>query len=221
LRHVARFFSFRRFRFGQLVAHGGKRTALRDLASPRLHPIATHNRAKIEMNARGQDDVLPSAADTPHLVMPTGMGAGHTAAAMADLVAQWGALTASTGVILLDLEQLADAAGVWPTTQLQPLSLEQAYAMLGRLLEARERERGPGASARSSLSALTPRQCDILRETVRGKSNVEIAQTLHISVETVKSHVRQILMRLGARNRTELAALYQQSVSEIPPRERN
>jgi DNA-binding CsgD family transcriptional regulator len=33
--------------------------------------------------------------------------------------------------------------------------------------------------------------------------------------------VRQILMRLGARNRTELAALYQQSVSEIPPRERN
>jgi DNA-binding CsgD family transcriptional regulator len=48
---------------------------------------------------------------------------------------------------------------------------------------------------------------------------VEIAQALHIGVETVKSHVRQILMRLQARNRTELAALYQQCVGEGRSRE--
>ncbi len=59
---------------------------------------------------------------------------------------------------------------------------------------------------------LTTRQQDILREAACGKSNAEIAQTLHISVETVKTHVRQILMRLDARNRTELAAMYQQAL---------
>ncbi|XHO08192.1 hypothetical protein ACEQUB_p01441 (plasmid) [Ralstonia syzygii] len=59
---------------------------------------------------------------------------------------------------------------------------------------------------------LTTRQQDILREAAYGKSNAEIAQTLHISVETVKTHVRQILMRLEARNRTELAAMYQQAL---------
>ncbi|ALF90675.1 Hypothetical Protein RRSL_04683 [Ralstonia solanacearum UW551] len=59
---------------------------------------------------------------------------------------------------------------------------------------------------------LTTRQQDILRETAYGKSNAEIAQALNISVETVKTHVRQILMRLEARNRTQLAAMYQQAL---------
>ena len=46
---------------------------------------------------------------------------------------------------------------------------------------------------------------------VCGRSNAEIAERLHISVETVKSHMRQSLVRMGARNRTELATIYQRS----------
>ncbi|AZU56980.1 LuxR family transcriptional regulator [Ralstonia solanacearum] len=52
----------------------------------------------------------------------------------------------------------------------------------------------------------------------RGASNVEIATTLHISVETVKTHVRQILMRMGARNRAEIASLYQRVVQTDRPK---
>ncbi|KFX28055.1 helix-turn-helix transcriptional regulator (plasmid) [Ralstonia solanacearum] len=172
------------------------------------------------MNARVQNDVLRQAAENQYLhTLPS--ASPRWRPQQADTVTTsilWGALTASTGVILVDLAQLAEAAGELPSGQLQPLTLEQTYAMLGRILEARRHgcEPRPGTGAR--LSALTPRQHDILREAAHGKSNVEIAQTLHISVETVKSHVRQILMRLEARNRTELAAIYQQSVIEVRAR---
>ncbi|AKZ27436.1 helix-turn-helix transcriptional regulator [Ralstonia pseudosolanacearum] len=47
---------------------------------------------------------------------------------------------------------------------------------------------------------------------------MEIAATLHISVETVKTHVRQILMRMGARNRTEIASMYQRVVQADGPK---
>ncbi|MEF9386069.1 response regulator transcription factor [Ralstonia solanacearum species complex bacterium KE056] len=131
--------------------------------------------------------------------------------------ARWGALTASLGVILLDFAALKDVAGDTSPAALQSLCLEQVYAMLDRALKNGAPRAGamPGpqpAAAPRSWQALTPRQQDILREVASGKSNVEIAQTLHISVETVKSHMQQILMRLEARNRTELAAMYQQAM---------
>jgi DNA-binding NarL/FixJ family response regulator len=50
---------------------------------------------------------------------------------------------------------------------------------------------------------LTPRQQDILRLLTLGKSNKEIARSLDLAPSTVKSHVSQILSRLGAANRTE------------------
>ena len=40
-------------------------------------------------------------------------------------------------------------------------------------------------------------------EMARGISNKEIAQSLGIGVETVKSHVSEIIRRLGVRNRSE------------------
>ena len=63
-----------------------------------------------------------------------------------------------------------------------------------------------------SVSTLTPRQQDVVREVARGASNAEIAAALHIGVETVKTHIRQILARLDVRNRTEIAAMYQRAV---------
>ncbi|MHA6893175.1 response regulator transcription factor [Ralstonia pseudosolanacearum] len=174
------------------------------------------------MNARVQNTVLRQAAENQyfHTLTDTSPRWRPQAGTAATSVL-WGALTASTGVILVDLEQLAEAVGELPSGQLQPLTLEQTYAMLGRILDARRHGPEPRPDGGARLSALTPRQHDILREAAHGKSNVEIAQTLHISVETVKSHVRQILMRLDARNRTELAAIYQQSVTELRVRRIN
>jgi len=50
---------------------------------------------------------------------------------------------------------------------------------------------------------LTPRQDEVLRHVAEGKSNLEIAETIFISEGTVKAHVRAILRKLGARDRTQ------------------
>jgi DNA-binding NarL/FixJ family response regulator len=53
---------------------------------------------------------------------------------------------------------------------------------------------------------LTPREADVLDLLQRGRSNAEIAATLHVSVETVRTHARHIYRKLGVRTRRELHA---------------
>lgn len=54
-----------------------------------------------------------------------------------------------------------------------------------------------------SSDVLTPRQQEVLRCLSQGKSNLEIANTLFISEGTVKAHVKAILQKLDARDRTQ------------------
>lgn len=53
---------------------------------------------------------------------------------------------------------------------------------------------------------LTPREADVLELLQGGRSNAEIAQALHVSIETVRTHVRRIYRKLGVANRRELRA---------------
>lgn len=54
---------------------------------------------------------------------------------------------------------------------------------------------------------LTAREREVLCLLGRGQSNREIASTLHLKEETVKTHVSKILSKIGARSRTQ-AAIY-------------
>ena len=54
---------------------------------------------------------------------------------------------------------------------------------------------------------LTPRQAEVLHCLVTGMSNRRIASHLHISPSTVKAHVKGIMLRSGATNRTQAVAL--------------
>jgi len=51
---------------------------------------------------------------------------------------------------------------------------------------------------------LTPRERDVLTHVARGQTNAEVAESLVVSVETVKSHLRSLLAKSGSRHRTEL-----------------
>ena len=52
---------------------------------------------------------------------------------------------------------------------------------------------------------LTKREVEVLCQVANGSGNKEIARALHISVETVKEHVHNILGKLGASGRTQAA----------------
>jgi DNA-binding NarL/FixJ family response regulator len=62
---------------------------------------------------------------------------------------------------------------------------------------------GGDGAARLADARLTGRELDVLRRMAAGRSNAEIAIDLVLSVETVKTHVGNVLAKLRARDRTQ------------------
>ena len=58
-----------------------------------------------------------------------------------------------------------------------------------------------------SDDALTQREIEVLREVAGGNANKMVAQLLNISEETVKAHMRSILSKLGANDRTHAVTI--------------
>ena len=54
---------------------------------------------------------------------------------------------------------------------------------------------------------ITPRELEVLALIARGLSNREIADTLHVSENTVKTHSSRVFDKLGARRRTQAVQL--------------
>jgi len=110
------------------------------------------------------------------------------------------------------------ARGFIPTT----LAPDRAIQALGFILaggtffppnvlerSGRERSNVDGAERQGhenlTAHSLTPRQLDVLALLREGKSNKLIARDLSMCESTVKVHVRQIMRKLGAANRTQAA----------------
>lgn len=73
-------------------------------------------------------------------------------------------------------------------------------------LDAQEKRRHT-LQTRSDWQGLTPREMEVLSHLAAGKSNKEIASTLHISPGTVEQHISHIFARLGCDTRTQAVAL--------------
>ena len=88
-------------------------------------------------------------------------------------------------------------------------------AMAGKLLKAVANRLAEGEKGEQ---ALTERELYVLRLVASGATNLEIADKLSISINTVKSHLKNILEKLQLENRTQ-AATYALQHGLVSPRE--
>ncbi|MBX6387876.1 MAG: response regulator transcription factor [Frankia sp.] len=112
----------------------------------------------------------------------------------------YGALAAgASGFLLKDIaaERLFDAVRVVAAGEalLAPTITRRLITEFARLAPR------PHRSAR--LAMLTPRETEILRLVAQGLSNMEIANRLVVSEQTVKTHVSRVLGKLGLRDRAQ------------------
>ena len=79
-----------------------------------------------------------------------------------------------------------------------------APSVTTRLLRAFA-EVAPAAPPAQPVDQLTAREEEVLLAVARGRTNTEIAHELFVTLSTVKSHVANLMAKVGARNRVEMA----------------
>jgi DNA-binding NarL/FixJ family response regulator len=80
-----------------------------------------------------------------------------------------------------------------------------APSVTRRLLERMARDAGGAGDGRDLRNLLSAREVDVLLLVARGMSNAEIGAQLHLAETTVKSHVQNLLAKLGLRDRLQAA----------------
>jgi DNA-binding NarL/FixJ family response regulator len=106
-------------------------------------------------------------------------------------------------------QMLAFGATACLSKETQARDILNAIHLASRGLHVLPRTSGDSAPEPLGPELLTPREGDVLEHLQAGRSNAEIALALSVSVETVRTHRRNIYRKLGVRTRRELASLTQ------------
>ena len=113
----------------------------------------------------------------------------------------FGALRAGASGFLLKRTRPEDLIGAVKTIAAGDSLLSPSVT--SRVIERMAQQPAPDAEHDVRLDELTPREREVLELMARGQSNGEIAATLVVEESTVKTHVRRVLAKLGARDRVQ------------------
>lgn len=119
-----------------------------------------------------------------------------------------------TVVVLIDEHSPADRHATAGVHAILPVDAPSAVLTAAiRLAHTTRRAKAPVPSTRGwpACERLSGRQHEILSLIADGHSNAEIGKLLFISTETVRTHVKQLLRRLDARDRTHAVSLAYQT----------
>jgi two-component system, NarL family, nitrate/nitrite response regulator NarL len=106
-------------------------------------------------------------------------------------------------------QMLAFGATACLSKETESRDILNAIHLASRGLHVLPRTSGDFAPEPLGPELLTPREADVLEHLQAGRSNAEIALALSVSVETIRTHRRNIYRKLGVRTRRELASLTQ------------
>ncbi|MFD4526487.1 response regulator [Streptomyces sp. NPDC058470] len=140
--------------------------------------------------------ILTGAADEPRVVMLTTFDLDHYV---------YAALSAgASGFLLKDVTPEHLVAAVRTVRSGDALL---APVITRRLVERFARRTPDTTALHRDLAALTPRELEVLRRLAQGLSNAELADRLHLSEATVKTHVSRILAKLSLRDRAQAVVI--------------
>jgi DNA-binding NarL/FixJ family response regulator len=91
-----------------------------------------------------------------------------------------------------------------------------APSVTRRLIAEYAQRPRPGTARHPALGSLTSREAQVLTLIARGLSNMEIARTLVVAEQTVKTHVGRILMKLDRRDRVQAVVFAYESGFVVP-----
>ncbi len=114
-----------------------------------------------------------------------------------------------TGHDEIDRKVLALESGA-DDYMVKPFSFDELQARIQALLRRSGRGKAKELDERTSLSLrslLSEREWDVMQELGQGKSNAEIAEALFLSQETIKSHIKALLQKLKAKDRTHAVVI--------------
>jgi PAS domain S-box-containing protein len=105
---------------------------------------------------------------------------------------------------------LLNAEGERFTAELSAVPLEDGGHVIGVFGQVKDVEEEAPPPPHPHL---TPRQRQVLQLLMQGRSTAQIAKELHLSIETVRNHVRRMLRALGVHSRLEAVAVAQRALS--------
>jgi DNA-binding NarL/FixJ family response regulator len=202
----------------EALIRGGLRSMLEASADLRVVGEAASGREAVELVRLKKPDVVLMDLRMPGL---DGIGATEqiVAAALATRVLVvttfdldeyvYAALRAgAAGFLLKDADPTRLAEAVRTVAAGEALLAPQVTR---RLVEHYLDRPAPQPDLAAALAEMTPRETEVLRLIARGLTNAEIAAAGHLAESTVKTHISRVLMKLGARSRTQAVVLAYES----------